>query len=41
MEIKDINQNKVVYILYNEIKINSTNREDILAFVLEREIDNI
>ena len=32
MEIQDINQNVLVYILYNEIKINSTKREDILAF---------
>lgn len=31
MEIQDINQNVLVYILYNEIKINSTKREDILA----------
>lgn len=32
MEIQDINQNVLVYILYNEIKINSTKREDVLAF---------
>ena len=31
MEIQDINQNVLVYILYNEIKINSTKKEDILA----------
>ena len=41
MEIKDINENASVYILYNEIKINSTKKEDILAFVLERKIDSI
>ena len=32
MEIQDINQNVLVNILYNEIKINSTKMEDILAF---------
>ena len=41
MEIKDINQNTIVYILYNEIKINSTKKEDILAFVLEEKKENI
>jgi len=41
MEIKDFNKNTSVYILYNEIKINSTKKEDILAFVLERKIDSI
>jgi len=41
IEIKDINQNEAVYILYNEIKINSASRESIIAFVLERKIDNI
>ena len=41
MEIKDINKNTLVYILYNEIKINSTKKEDILAFVLEEKFDNI
>jgi len=41
MEIRDINQNTTVYILYNEIKINSTKRENILAFILERKIDSI
>lgn len=35
MEIEDINQNVLVYILYNEIKINSTKKEDILAFNME------
>jgi len=41
MEIKDINKNTLVYILYNEIKINSTKKEDILAFVLEEKKENI
>lgn len=31
MEIEDINQNVLVYILYNEIKINSINKGEILA----------
>lgn len=31
MEIFDINQNRTVYILYREIKINKTSKEDILA----------
>lgn len=31
MEILDINQNRTVYILYREIKINKTSKEDILA----------
>ena len=41
MEIKDINQNVLVYILYNEIKMNSTKKEDILAFnpkLIDKEI---
>ena len=41
MEIKDFNKNTSVYILYNGIKINSTKRENILAFILERKIDSI
>lgn len=32
MEIKDINRNTLVYIEYNEIEINSTSKEEILAF---------
>lgn len=31
MEVQDINQKTQVYILYNEIKINSTKKEEILA----------
>ena len=34
LEIKDDNEKTTVYILYNEVKINSTNKEDILAFDL-------
>ncbi len=30
MEILDINENVTVYILYNEIKINKTSKEEIL-----------
>lgn len=36
MEIKDINQNVLVYIEYNEIEINSINKEEILAFNIEQ-----
>lgn len=32
LEVQDINQSTTVYILYNEIKINSTKSEDILAY---------
>jgi len=32
MEIKDNNEKTTVYILYNEVEINSTNKEDIVAF---------
>ncbi len=31
MEILDVNQNRTVYILYKEIKINKTSKEEILA----------
>ena len=31
MEILDINQNRTVYILYREIKINKTSKEEVLA----------
>ena len=31
MEILDINKNTTVYILYNEIKINKTSKEDVLG----------
>ena len=34
MEIEDINKKMLVYILYNEIKINSIDKEEVLAFKL-------
>lgn len=34
LEIKDDNEKTTVYILYNEVKINSTNKDDVLAFDL-------
>lgn len=37
LEIKDNNEKTTVYILYNEVEINSTNKEDVAAF----EINNI
>ena len=39
LEIQDITQKTSIYILYNEIKINSLKKEDILAFKL-RKIEN-
>ena len=33
--VQDKNEKKIVYILYNEIIINSVNKEDILAFHLQ------
>lgn len=41
MEIEDINKKMLVYILYDEIKINSVNKEEILAFKLKEQLDNI
>lgn len=41
MEIEDINKKMLVYILYDEIKINSVNKEEVLAFKLKEELDNI
>lgn len=35
MEIKDITQNTRIYILYNEIEINTTPKEEILAFSIK------
>ena len=32
LEIKDNNEKTTVYILYNEVEISSTNKEDIVAF---------
>lgn len=39
LEIQDITQKTLIYILYNEIKINNLQKEDILAFKL-KEIAN-
>jgi len=41
MEIQDKNQKMLVYILYNEIKINTTNKDEVLAFKLKIEDKNI
>lgn len=41
LEIQDVNQKMLVYILYNEIKINSVNKEEILAFKVKTELENI
>jgi hypothetical protein len=32
LEIKDNNEKATVYILYNEVEINSTNKEEVIAF---------
>ena len=34
MEIKDTNQNVIIYIIYNEIKINKKSNEKVYAFKL-------
>ena len=41
LEIKDITQKTVIYILYNEIKINNLQKEDILAFKLKELTNDI
>jgi len=41
LEIKDITQNTIIYILYNEIKINNLQKEDVLAFRLNQIINDI
>lgn len=41
MEVKDINKKMLVYILYDEIKINSVNKEEVLAFKLKEQLNNI
>ena len=41
MEIQDVSQNIIIYILYNEIKINNLQKEDILAFKLSIENQDI
>lgn len=41
LEIQDVNQKMLVYILYNEIKINSISKDEILAFKLKTDLENI
>ena len=41
LEIEDITQNVRVYILYNEIKINNLQEDDILAFKLKTTKDDV
>lgn len=41
LEIQDITQKTSIYILYNEIKINNLQKEDILAFKLEKNANDI
>lgn len=41
MEIEEVNKKMLVYILYNEIKINSINKEEVLAFKLNILEENI
>lgn len=41
LEIKDITQKAVIYILYNEIKINNLQKEDVLAFKLKENPNDI
>ena len=41
LEIQDITQKTIIYILYNEIEINNLQKEDILAFKLEQFTNDI
>ncbi|MCI8641506.1 MAG: hypothetical protein HFJ59_06555, partial [Clostridia bacterium] len=41
MEIKDTNQNTIIYIIYNEIKINKTANQKIFAFRLFDTLEQI
>ncbi len=41
LEIKDNNQKTMVYILYNEVKINSVDKDNILAFELYNLVSNV
>ena len=41
LEIKDDNENTRVYILYNEVKINGTTKENVLAFELYNSLSSI
>ena len=36
MQIKNVSKNTTVYILYNEIEINSLKRDDVLAFKIQK-----
>ena len=41
LEIKDNNEKTAVYIFYNEVEINSTNKEDVVAFESQSVSTNI
>ena len=41
LEIQDITQKTIIYILYNEIKINNLQKQDILAFKLNKVTNEI
>ena len=41
LEIQDITQKTIIYILYNEIEINNLQKEDILAFKLKEVTNDI
>lgn len=41
LEVKDNNEKTTVYILYNEVEINSTKKEDIVAFEIKNISTNI
>lgn len=41
LEIQDITQKTVIYILYNEIKINNLQKEDIVAFKVQESANDI
>lgn len=41
LEVKDNNEKTTVYILYNEVEINSTNKEDVVAFEMRNIRANI
>lgn len=41
LKVQDMNGKMLVYILYNEIKINSMNKDEVLAFKLKNQIQDI
>ena len=41
MEIEDGTQNDIIYILYNEIEINTVKKEEVLAFSLKTDEKDI